>query len=128
MVVRRRLLAGALEWKSAAAKRLMETAGNTENVDAAIAHLVATLLEGVGCLPTDLRALGAKLRVSSIVEEPIPALGEVRRAGNDYIVAYAAGMPVPRGRFTIAHECGHILLERCGARQARESREVERLC
>jgi hypothetical protein len=127
-VVRKRAVADKGAWKSAAAKRLQEAAGNLESVEAAVSYLVTGLLEGVVCPPTDLESLGEKLRVRSIVGESLPASGELRRAGKDYIVVYASDMPPARRRFTVAHEFGHILLERCGARQIKDSPEIERLC
>ena len=127
-MARRRAIIAKSKWKSAAAKRLQEAAGNPGSVEAAISQLVIELLAGVVCPPTDLEAVGEKLRVRSILTEALPAAGELRRANKDYAVVCAPDLGPARRRFTIAHEFGHILLERCGARQIKDSSEIERLC
>lgn len=124
-MVRKRTL---VAWKSAAAKRLQDAAGNPGSVDAAISTLVTDLLRGIAHPPTDLAGLGGKLGVRSIQTEPLPASGELRRQGKDYVVVCSTDLPPARRRFTIAHEFGHILLERCGARQIKDNVEIERLC
>jgi len=126
--VRKRAIAGKAIWKSAAAKRIQDAAGNPGSVEAAISQLVTGLLDGVTSPPTDLDAVGNKLRVRSIITESLPASGELRRAGMDYVVVCAPGLSPARRRFTIAHEFGHILLEQCGARQIKDNAEIERLC
>jgi Zn-dependent peptidase ImmA (M78 family) len=127
-VVGRRALGKESTWKGSAARRLQAAAGGPERVEEAIEKLVTDLLAGLVCPPTDLEAVGRRIGVASILSEPLPASGELRRNGKAYIVACATELPPARRRFTIAHEFGHILIERCGGRNVKDNAEVERLC
>src|SRR5690348_14206865 len=75
--------------------------------------LVAPLLEGVACPPTDLGAIAARLDIS-ISYERISGSGELRRLPGGLQVVCNTTLPVTRSRFTIAHELGHALLDRSG--------------
>ena len=127
-MVRRRAVTNQSAWKSSAALRLKSAAGSPPTVEEAIETLVTDLVAGTTCPPTDLATVGQKLRVASILTEPLPASGELRRKGKEYIVVCATDLPPGRRRFTIAHEFGHILVERCGARNVKNNPEIERLC
>src|SRR5687767_11494094 len=97
-MVRRTRVANSSHWKSSAAKKLQAATG-VDSVEAAISVLVARLIDDVVCPPTDLDAVGKKLRVHSIITDSIPAAGELRRSGNGYIVVCAPDLPPGRRRF-----------------------------
>ncbi len=127
-MVRKPAVARNAVWKSTASRRLQKAAGEAGSVEEAISKHVSELIAGVTCPPTDLNAIGQKIGVTAIVSEALPASGELRRDGKNYVVAFSSELPPTRRRFTIAHEFGHVLLERCGARNVKDSPELERLC
>ena len=126
--MRKPTVARGFAWKSTAARRLQEAAGSAGSVEDAISKHVSILIAGLACPPTDLDAFGRRIGVAAILTESLPASGELRRKGKEYVVACAPDLPPTRRRFTIAHEFGHVLLERCGARNVKDNSEIERLC
>ena len=67
------------QWTSAAARRLLEIAGNPPTIEEAIRIVVDRLLDGVPCPPTDLEAIAARLNITGIQAEDVPFSGELRR-------------------------------------------------
>ena len=117
-----------MRWNSAAARRLRMMSG-TEDVGEAVRLVVASVLEGVDCPPTDLVAVCGKLKIEEIVDDDdTPVVGELRRDDGVLRIVCATGQSMVRRRFTIAHELGHALVESSGARAPRVGKEVERLC
>jgi hypothetical protein len=112
----------------AAARRLLKEAGNPPTIDAAVQIVVRQLLDGVSHPPTDLHAVGCRLDVAEFCPEDLPIAGDLRRVRGRLVVAYAQDLPTGRRNFTIAHELGHVILERTGPRCPRSGKEVERLC
>src|ERR1700686_5024190 len=92
-------------WTSAAARRIVELAGDVPTVEVAVRTVAARLLRDVTCPPTDLEALKERLNVKRI--EPMPGLpisGELRADGDGFVIVYSAPMSEGRKRFTVAHE------------------------
>ena len=117
-----------MRWNSAAVRRL-RTMGGTKDVREAVRLVVAGVLEGVHCPPTDLVAVCRKLQIDEIVDDDdTPVVGELRRDQGVLRIICATGQSVVRRRFTIAHELGHALMESSGAGAPRVGRELERLC
>jgi Zn-dependent peptidase ImmA (M78 family) len=115
-------------WKSAAARRLIEMAGQAVAVDEAVAILAGRFMEGVPCPPTDLSAVAARLNVVDIREEDLLGSGELRREKCGYVIICATGVPPARKRFTVGHELGHALFEMSGPNCPRNGKELEQLC
>jgi|HubBroStandDraft_1064217.scaffolds.fasta_scaffold49733_1 hypothetical protein len=113
-------------WKSAAAQRLMSTAGSPDVLEA-VRTITADLLRGAECPPTDLDAIAARLK-ARVTGEEIFGSGELRRDGSGYVIVYAADLSIPRRRFTIAHELAHVVIDRTGPNAPRAGKELERLC
>jgi hypothetical protein len=116
------------QWSSAAARRLLEMAGNPSTIEEAIRIVIKDVLEGIPCPPTNLEAIAERLGVSEIVGEDLPVSGELRRDGKKLKVVYSTYLSQTRKQFTIAHELGHAIFERTGARPPRAGEELERLC
>ena len=116
-----------MKWKSAAARRLLEMSG-VDSVDKAVPAVVAQILSGISCPPTDIEALCARLNVAEIVDDDIPVVGTLCRENGTFRIVCAAGQSAARRRFTIAHELAHVLFESSGPRAPRVGTELERLC
>ena len=117
-----------MKWKSAAARRLRDMAG-VDSIDEAVPLVVAEVLAGIQCPPTDLAALCARLNVTAVVDDDnIPVLGELRRENDAFTILCAVGQSSVRRRFTIAHELAHVLFEATGPRAPRVGADLERLC
>jgi Zn-dependent peptidase ImmA (M78 family) len=113
-------------WKSAAARRLTQKAA-VDGVDLAVRSLCEKLLEGVPCPPTDLELIGERLN-ARISSEDLFGSGELRRDRKGYEIVVARDLSLPRRRFTIAHEFGHVVISETGRGAPHAGREVERLC
>ena len=116
-----------MKWKSAAARRLREL-GGSDGVDQAVPAVVAQILAGISCPPTDLDALCARLNLGEIVDDDIPVVGALHRENGAFRIVCAVGQSAARRRFTIAHELAHVLFESSGPRAPRVGAELERLC
>jgi hypothetical protein len=100
-----------------------------ERIEHAIRLVVDSVLEGIGCPPTDLGALCTRLNVREVVDDDdIPVVGELRREGGAFRILCAVGQSHVQRRFTIAHELAHVLFENSGPRAPRVGAELERLC
>jgi hypothetical protein len=117
-----------LQLTGAAARRLLKLAGNPPTIEVAVQTVVRQLLDGLPHPPTDLHAVGSRLDVTEFCPEDLPISGEVRRVKGSLVVAYAQDLPTGRRNFTIAHELGHVILERTGPNCPRSGYEVERVC
>src|SRR6266436_7418175 len=111
-------------WKSAAARRIAELAGNPPNLEEAVTIIADRLLEGISCPPTDLEALKTRLNVKEFESVTgLPIAGELRRDGDTFKIVYATSLSRGRRRFTIAHELSHAVFETTGAKCPRFGRE-----
>ena len=102
--------------------------GGVDSVEQAVPAVVAKILAGIGCPPTNLDALCARLNVGEIVDDDIPVVGELRRENGGFRILCAAGQSAVRRRFTIAHELAHVLFESSGPRAPHVGADLERLC
>ena len=127
MVTRRDKRLG-YEWKSAAARRLRELAGNVPNIGRALSTVTGHFLQGVTCPPTDLEALQKRLGIKSIETEDLPFAGELRREVDGFRIVLSKHLSQGRKQFTIAHELGHAILETAGRRCPHSGSELERIC
>jgi hypothetical protein len=115
-------------WRSAAARRLTELAGNGSSPKEAAKIVAERLLKGVLGPPTDLGELARQLGVREILPENIPFSGELRREDSALVLVYSTHLSGGRRRFTIAHELGHAVLVREGLKLPHRGGEVERVC
>ncbi len=117
------------EWKSAAARRIRQFAGDVTTVEAAVRLVAKRLLHDIICPPTDLQTLAHRLNVKRA--EPVaglPISGELRPDEDGFVIVYSASMSEGRKRFTIAHELGHAVFEQTGPNCPRHGRELEKMC
>ena len=112
---------------SAAARRLIALAGNTDNADEAATIVAARLLDGVATAPTDLFAIARKLNVT-VGERDIDYDGHLVETADGLRIEIASSASPTRKRFTFAHELGHAVFASTGPRYPREGEELERLC
>lgn len=113
-------------WRSGAAQAILKhTASN--NMREAIRVIVAELLRHTTTPPTDLSAVANGLGVSICVEE-INGSGELRRSGSKLEIVCNSQQSVPRQRFTVAHELGHVLIHKIHPAANQRTKEIERLC
>jgi hypothetical protein len=117
-----------MRWQSAAARRLVEIAGNPATIQEAVEIVVTKYLDSVDCPPTNLDAIQARLNVKQVETEDLPFSGELRRGEDGFTVVVSKHLSPGRRRFTIAHELGHAILETTGPRCPRVGSELERLC
>lgn len=122
-MVRRKVL-----WKSAAARRLLDIAGNPSTVEDAVKIVANWVLQGVSCPPTDLDGIRSRLDISGFYPEDMSVSGELRREGKGFKIVYSSSLSPERRRFTIAHEMGHAIFEASGRNCPRTGTELERLC
>lgn len=119
----------ARTWRSAAARRLRAFSDNARTTEEAVKTIAERLLVDVKSPPTDLPSVGVKLDVLSIeAADSLTGSGGLERYRAGYRILYSPSQPVPRQRFTIAHELAHAVFERTGQRCPRHGRELERLC
>ena len=112
---------------SDAESRLFEIARGATSIERALDQVVeACLVQSVLGPPTDLASLAGRLDVLSTETRPLPIDGFTTRdsAGNFHVVLDSE-MSATRQRFTLAHELGHILLERGYSGPPRESKDLE---
>jgi hypothetical protein len=117
-----------VQWKSAAARRLLEIAGKPPTVEQAVSIVADRLLDGLPCPPTDLDGVALRLNITTIRAEDVPFSGELRRDGTGFTVVYSSALSAGRRRFTVAHEMAHALFETSGRHCPRVGMELERLC
>ncbi len=116
------------KWKSAAARRVVEMAGDAATIEEAIARLANQFLAQVSCPPTDLDDLRSKLNVELAESSDVVGSGALMKEGARYKIVYAADLSPQRRRFTIAHELGHVIVDAAGPGIPRTGKELERLC
>jgi IrrE N-terminal-like domain len=119
--------AHARSWRSIAARSLRDSTG-AASVEDAIRTLASGALEGIHCPPTDLDALCAKVGVSACASADLMGAGALVNEGAGPKIIYASDLGLPRRRFTIAHELGHLFIENVSPPRASASKELERLC
>lgn len=115
-------------WRSQAARCILELAGNPDSMPVAVQAVIAPLLDGVPCPPTDLNVVQQKVGISHCTEGDIAGSGELRRNGSTYTIVYSQFLPKVSQRSIIAHEIGHAFLEVTRKNLPRAGKEVERLC
>jgi len=106
----------------------MQLAPTAESAPQAVKTVVAGLLKGVSCPPTDLEQLARRLNVQAIRFEDLPISGQLRRSGKGFEIICSSWVNGGRRQFTIAHEIGHAIFESTGPRCPQSGRELERLC
>jgi hypothetical protein len=103
------------------------------SIDRAIAERLARAVDGLGGpVPVDLGQLAAHLGVIDITHTEMTEDGRTTWEAGRPRVELRSDRPASRSRFTLAHELGHILLDR-DERVARRTRglehdDVEALC
>ena len=116
------------KWKSAAAQRVKEAAGEAD-VDRALDKIAVKLLDGIACPPTDLDALMGRLNVCRVESDAeMMVTGALKKEGERFVIHVYPGLSSGRRRFTIAHELGHAFMETTGPRPPRSGRELEVIC
>ncbi|MCY3820026.1 MAG: ImmA/IrrE family metallo-endopeptidase [Gammaproteobacteria bacterium] len=113
---------------SAAERRLRTLAPEASTLRETVADVVARLMLGVRCPPTDLAELGQKVGVYEIRYESIPGSGEVHKGKEGFRIICSSDQPHGRQRFTVAHELAHVILENTGKGAPRAGESVERIC
>jgi hypothetical protein len=63
-------------------------------------------------VPTDLESVSQFLGVDEIVEKPMEAWGYVERTAGRLTICLRSGVAEARRRFSLAHELGHVIIER----------------
>ncbi len=114
--------------RSAAARRLLEMAGDPQSLEEAIRVVANRFLEGVSVPPTDLDLIRQRLNICAIDTEDLPFSGELRRDRSGFRIVCSKHLSLTRRRFTIAHEMAHAILETTGPRCPRVGNELERIC
>ena len=113
---------------SAADRRIRALAPDAPTLDDAVKHVVAELMLGLTCPPTNLVDLGRKVGVQEISYESFPGSGELHKEKDGYRIVCSSDQPQSRQRFTVAHELAHVILERTGRNAPRAGNRVERVC
>ena len=113
---------------SAAERRVRACAPGASTLREAVLHVVAELMHGVRCPPTDLAEFGQNIGVREITYESFPGSGELHKLNNGYRIICSSDQSRPRQRFTIAHELAHVILERTGKNAPRTGNKVESVC
>ena len=113
---------------SAAERRIRALVPGAPTLDDAVEVVVAGLLQGVRCPPTDLVRLGLEVGVYEISYESFPGSGELHKDKIGYRIVCSSDQPLSRQRFTVAHELGHVVLEGTGRNAPRAGKSVERVC
>src|SRR5437016_1809148 len=99
-------------WRSKAARAFLTRLGHTD-MRAAVRTLTAPLLDGIDSQPTDLHGIASRFGIP-IVEECIGGSGALRRTPDGLQIVCNPEQRLPRRRFTIAHELGHVVIETSG--------------
>ena len=123
-MVKRRTRGGG----SAAERRIRALAPSAATLADAVREVVAELVQGVTCPPTDLSEVANRMDVREISYESFPGSGELHKDGDGYRIICSVDQPRSRQRFTIAHELAHVILERTGRNAPRAGDSVERVC
>ena len=113
---------------SAVERRIRALAPSASSFPHAVRQVATKLLLGVECPPTNLVELGKKIDVHEIVFESFPGSGELHRGKHGYRIVCSSDQPLARQRFTVAHEFGHVIIERTGRNPPRKGPKVERVC
>ena len=112
----------------AAERRIRALAPEASTLSEAVRLVMAELLRGVACPPTDLVDVGQRIGVREIAYESFPGSGELHRDKDGYRIICSSEQSRTRQRFTVAHELAHVILESTGAHAPRVGRGVERVC
>ena len=113
---------------SAAERRICALAPEALTLDEAVKHVIAELVEGVACPPTNLEDIGRKVGMKEICYDSFPGSGELHKEKDGYRIACSSDQSRSRQRFTVAHELAHVILERTGRNAHRAGKSVERVC
>ena len=113
---------------SAAERRIRALVPTASSLPDAVRHVASELLRGVECPPTNLVELGKRIGVHEILYERLPGSGELHRVKHGYRIVCSSDETPARQRFTVAHEFGHVILERTGRNPPRKGPTVERVC
>ena len=113
---------------SAAERRVRALVPTASSLPDAVREVASKLLRGVECPPTDLVELGKRIGVHEILYERFPGSGELHRVKHGYRIVCSSDQTTARQRFTVAHELGHVILERTGRNPPRKGPTVERVC
>ena len=113
---------------TAAERRICALAPDAPTLDEAVKQVIAELMQGVACPPTDLEDVARKIGVLEISYESFPGSGELHKKKSGYRIVCSSDQPHSRQRFTVAHELAHVILERTGRNAPRTGSSVERVC
>lgn len=113
---------------SAAERRIRALAPDALTLDEAVKHVIAELIQGVACPPTNLEDVGRRVGVTRISYESFPGSGELYKEKDGYRIVCSSDQTRSRQRFTVAHELAHVILERTGRNAPRAGKSVERIC
>src|SRR5258708_4143381 len=97
-------------------------------MEEAVASVVSELLDQVERPPTDLDRVCEKLGVSVRDSDELIGSGALVKDGEAFQILCASDLSPERRRFTIAHELGHLVIERSSGGIVRQSKELECLC
>ncbi len=120
-------------WRSRTSQQICKLTGSNDPREG-IRFLVRQLLPSQTKIPTDLEAIAKRLKVESVMEEPLSIDGMLIRENGVLSIKLNSDSNHLRRRFTLAHEIGHIILASQGTHNAKWQRhtcsglEVERLC
>ena len=113
---------------SAVERRIRGLAPSAASLPDAVRQVATELLHGVECPPTDLVDVGRKIGVREVVYESFPGSGELYKVSDGFRIVCSSDQAHARQRFTVAHELGHVILERTGRNPPRTGPAVERVC
>ena len=113
---------------SAAERRIRALSPDAPTLGDAVKNVIAELIRGVACPPTDLDEVGRRVGAHEISYENFPGSGELHKEREGYRIVCSSDQPRPRQRFTVAHELAHVILDRTGRNAPRAGDSVERVC
>ena len=113
---------------SAVERRIRSLVPGASSLPDAVRQVATELLRGVECPPTDLLDVGRRIGVREIVYERFPGSGELHKLKDGFRIVCSSDQAQGRQRFTVAHELGHVIVERTGRNPPRTGPAVERVC
>lgn len=115
-------------WPVTLARQVRRLAPGVSSPEAALDTIVGALLRDVTVCPTDLDAVARCLGVPCRPVEHLASAGTLVREDDRLVITFESRASVERQRFTIAHELGHVLLDRHGLPAPQRGGDVEQFC